>query len=147
MTKYIALAAFAGFLLPLQALMNARASAVLGSPFWPTLVNFIGGLIILVPLITILRLQMPTLELAGRVPVYAWFTGLVGVLFVAQAAYTIPKLGAAGMISLAVAGQMFGSMLFDHFGILQEPDPVSLKKAIGAIFLIAGTWLILRPGN
>lgn len=147
MTKYIALAAFAGFLLPLQALVNARASAVFGSPFWPTLVNFIGGLVILVPLITFLRLPAPTLELAGRVPVYAWFSGVVGVIFVAQAAYTIPQLGAAGMISLAVAGQMFGSMLFDHFGILQDPDPISLQKALGAIFLIAGTWLILRPGS
>jgi transporter family-2 protein len=147
MTKYIALAAFAGFLLPFQALMNARTSAILGNPLWPTLVNFIGGLILLVPLIMLLRLPLPAAEMAGRVPVYAWFTGLIGVVFVAQAAYTIPKLGAAGMISLAVTGQMFGSILFDHFGVLQEPDPVSLQKAIGAILLVAGTWLILRPAS
>lgn len=147
MTKYVVLAALSGFFLPLQALINARSSAILGNPLWPTLVNFIGGLIILVPLITILRLQVPTPELAGRVPVYAWFTGLVGVFFVAQAAYTVPKLGAAGMISLAVAGQMFGSILLDHFGVLQAPDPVSPAKAIGAILLVVGTWLILRPGN
>lgn len=147
MTKYIALAAFAGFLLPFQALVNARTSAILGNPLWPTLINFFGGLLLLIPLIMLLRLPVPAAEAAGRVPFYAWLTGLVGVIFVAQAAYTIPKLGAAGMISLAIAGQMFGSILFDHFGVLQEPDPVSLQKTIGAILLIAGTWLILRPAS
>lgn len=147
MTKYVMLATLAGFFIPLQALLNARSSAVLGNPLWSTLVNFFGGLIILVPLIMILRLQVPTLELASRVPVYAWFTGLLGVFFVAQATYTIPKLGAAGMIALIITGQMLGSMLFDHFGILQKADPVSLEKAIGVILLVAGTWLILRPGS
>lgn len=147
MTKYVAIAAFAGFLLPLQALVNARTGSILGNPLWPTLVNFIGGLIILVPLITLLRLQLPSIEQATRVPPYGWLTGIIGVIFIAQAAYTVPKLGAAGMISLAVAGQMFGSVLLDHFGILHDPDPVSLEKIIGAALLIAGTWLILRPGS
>ncbi len=145
MAKYIAFAALAGFFLPLQALFNARTSAVLGGPFWAALVNFAGGLIFLIPLIFLLRLQVPALEQAARVPWFAWFAGFAGVLFVAQAAYTIPKLGAAGMTAVVIAGQMFGSMAFDHYGVLQQTDAISVQKVLGALLLIAGVWLILRP--
>ncbi|NJM35468.1 MAG: DMT family transporter [Rhodomicrobium sp.] len=147
MLNYIAAAAVAGFFLPLQALINARTSGILGGPFMATLVNFAGGTIMLIVLLLAIRAPVPTVEQLGRVPVYGWFTGLAGVMFVAQAAYTVPKLGAAAMISLVIAGQMFASIAFDHFGVLQEPQPVTLQKAAGALLLLAGVYLILRPGN
>jgi transporter family-2 protein len=147
MTKYIVIAAFGGALLPLQALVNARTSAVLGGPLWATMVNFIGGFLMLTPVMLMLRSQVPTLEQAGRVPLYAWLTGFVGVVFVAQAAYTTPKLGAAGMTAVVIAAQMFASITLDHFGILQTQDTLTPQKMFGALLLIAGVWLILRPGG
>jgi transporter family-2 protein len=147
MLKYIAAAAAAGLFLPLQALVNARTSGILGGPFIATLVNFAGGTIILIVLLVFLRAPIPTAEQIGRMPFYAWFSGLAGVMFVAQAAYTVPKLGAAAMISLVIAGQMFASIAFDHFGVLQTPQPITPYKAAGALLLLAGVFLILRPGN
>jgi transporter family-2 protein len=145
MWVHVALAALSGFFLPLQAVINARTSNVLGGPLWAALVNFGGGFFILLVVMTAIRAQTPTLEQVGRVPSYGWIAGAFGIFFVAQAAFTVPKLGAAAMISLVVAGQMFGSMAYDHFGVLQAPHPVTWEKALGAVLLLAGVLLILRP--
>jgi transporter family-2 protein len=145
MLNYVALAAFAGFFLPLQALINARTSHVLGGPFWATLVNFAGGTLMLIALLTIARAPAPSWEQIGRVPPYGWISGLFGVMFVAQAAFTVPKLGAVAMLAVVVAGQMFGSIVYDHFGVLQQPQPVSWDRLAGVLLLLAGVYLILRP--
>lgn len=147
MLKYILLAAASGLFLPLQALFNARTSSVLGGPLWATFVNFAGGTIMMIVLLAVIRMPPPTMDQIGRVPFYCWFSGLMGMFFVGQAAVTIPKLGAAAMIALVIAGQMFGSIIYDHFGVLQTADPVSWQKILGALFLLAGVWLILRPGH
>jgi transporter family-2 protein len=144
---YVALAALAGFFLPLQALVNARTSQALGGPFVATLVNFVGGTIVLFIILSAMRTPIPTAEQVGKVPFYAWFAGLAGVMFVTQAAVTVPKLGAAAVIALAIAGQLFGSMILDHFGVLQQPHPVTWEKILGAFLLLGGVWLILRPGQ
>lgn len=144
---YVALAAFAGFFLPLQALINARTSQVFGGPLMATLVNFVGGTVALVVILAVMRAPIPTAEQIGKVPFYAWFTGLAGVMFVAQAAFTVPKLGAAGMAAIAITGQLIASMVFDHFGVLQQAHPVTWQKIAGAVLLLGGIWLILRPGE
>ena len=144
---YVALAAFAGFFLPLQALINARTSQVFGGPLMATLVNFVGGTVALVVILAVMRAPVPTAEQIGKVPFYAWFTGLAGVMFVAQAAFTVPKLGAAIMAAIAITGQLIASMVFDHFGVLQQAHPVTWQKIAGAVLLLGGIWLILRPGE
>ena len=65
--QYVALAAFAGFL-PLQALINARTSQVLGGPLMATLVNFIGGTIMLVAVLALMRVPAPSSDQIGKVP-------------------------------------------------------------------------------
>jgi transporter family-2 protein len=145
MLQYIALSALAGFLLPLQSLIAAQVAATINGPLMAALVNFVSGTIALLLLIPLLQVPWPTGAQAALVPGYGWFIGLVGVLVVGQAAVTVPKLGAAGMISLLVAGQMVGSVLMDHFGILQPVQPITMQKLIGTVLLVAGVLLILRP--
>jgi transporter family-2 protein len=143
MLRYIFLAAASGFFLPLQALVNARTSHVLGSTLWATMINFIGGALMLAALLVATRVPVPTLEEAGRVPPYGWVSGFMGMFFVAQAAFTVPKLGAATMMALVIAGQMFGSMTYDYLGVLQTPHTIGSQKILGVLLLIAGVWLML----
>jgi transporter family-2 protein len=145
MFQYVALSAMAGFLLPLQSLIAAQVAATINGPLMAALVNFVSGTAALVPLILLLRVPWPSGAQAALVPGYGWFIGLIGVFAVGQAAFTIPKLGAAGMISLLVAGQMIGSVLMDHFGVLQPVQPITMQKIIGTLLLVAGVLLILRP--
>lgn len=145
MPTHIALAAIAGFLMPLQALINARSSAILGGIFWPTLINFMGGTIIICTVALMARVSIPSAEQFARMPWYGWLPGALGIVFVAQAAFSIPKVGAATMMSLIVAGQLVGSLVFDRLGILQEPQPIGWEKLAGVALLFAGVLLILRP--
>ena len=145
--QYVALAAVAGFLLPLQALVNSRTSQVFGGPFMATLVNFAGGTLILLVILVVLRTPVPTAEQFGKVPAYAWFSGLVGIMFVAQSAFTVPKIGAAAMMATVITGQLFAAIMLDHFGVLQQAHPISVQKVIGALMLLGGVWLVLQPGK
>jgi bacterial/archaeal transporter family-2 protein len=141
----VALAAFAGLIVPLQALIVARVSFIMASPMLAALVNFVSGTVALVALLALSRTPLPTQTQIAQMPVYGWIVGFLGAFFVAQAAYTIPKLGAAATVALIIAGQMIGSLALDHFGILHSAHPVSAQKAAGALLLLVGVFLILRP--
>jgi bacterial/archaeal transporter family-2 protein len=147
MLRYIALASLAGLLLPLQSIIAARLAGAMNGPIMAALVNFAGGTAACVVLILLFRVPWPSGLQAASVPSYAWLIGVFGAFFVAQAAFTIPKLGAAGMIALVVSGQMIGSVVMDHFGILQPVQPVTPQKLLGAALLMGGVFLILRPGQ
>jgi transporter family-2 protein len=147
MFRYVALAALAGLFLPLQSILAARVAASINGPMMAALVNFAGGTLAVAVLIVLFQVPWPSGAQAALVPNYAWLLGLFGAFFIAQAAVTVPKLGAAGMIALVIAGQMIGSVLMDHFGIMQPVQPITLQKLVGAAFLIAGVFLILRPGQ
>jgi len=55
----------------------------------------------------------------------------------------VPGLGAAFFIALLVAGQMIGSIAFDHFGLLGLSEhPIDLPRVIGATLLVVGVVLI-----
>ena len=147
MLLHIALAGLTGLLLPLQSLIAARLSAAINGPIMAALVNFAVGTLVLAALALMLRLPWPSGTQAAGVPFWAWLSGALGAFFVAQAAFTIPKLGAAGMMALVVAGQIIGSVLMDHFGVMQPVQPITPQKLLGALFLMAGVFLILRPAS
>jgi bacterial/archaeal transporter family-2 protein len=147
MLQSVVLASLAGLLLPLQSIIAARVAETINGPFMAALVNFVGGTAALIVLILVFRVPWPSGTQAALVPGYAWAIGLFGAFFVAQAAFVIPKLGAAGMVALVITGQMIGSVIMDHFGIMQPVQPVTLQKVFGAVLLMGGVFLILRPGQ
>ena len=55
----------------------------------------------------------------------------------------LPRLGVATVLALIVAGQMLGSLAFDHFGLLGLPQhPASLARLAGVAFLLFGVVLV-----
>ncbi len=57
-----------------------------------------------------------------------------------------PKLGAGTLVAAVVAGQMFTSLLLDHYGLIGFPvHSLSLVRFLGAVLVIAGVILIQRP--
>ncbi|HEY8714285.1 MAG TPA: DMT family transporter, partial [Candidatus Acidoferrum sp.] len=68
---------------------------------------------------------------------------LFGAIYIAISILLVPRLGAAIVIGLIVAGQMLGSLAFDHFGLLGIPvHPASFPRLVGAALLITGVILI-----
>jgi transporter family-2 protein len=72
-----------------------------------------------------------------------WVGGVFGVCFISLALVLLPRLGAAGFMALALAGQVVASLLLDHFGWFGLAErPISLPKVVGVVLLIAGVVLI-----
>ncbi len=145
MTHYILLAALAGFLIPLQSLINARLGSLLTGPLSAALANFAVGLVAISLLLVGLRYPMPSVMQVATTPWWAWVGGVLGAYFIFAIASSVPFLGAAGTFSIVIATQLVAAMLFDHFGVLHTAQPVAATRLIGAAFLLCGVYLILRP--
>jgi transporter family-2 protein len=140
---YVLLALAAGLCLPTQAGINAQLNLWARSPVLTAAISFAVGTAVLVVYALLQRLSLPPLaEAAGR-PWWIWTGGALGAFFVAVAVVLVPRLGATTMLALILAGQMGGSLLLDHFGLLGYPlHPVSAGRLLGVALLAAGVVLI-----
>jgi transporter family-2 protein len=90
-----------------------------------------------------LREPWPSLQIIQRSHWISWSGGLFGAIYTGISILLIPRLGAAMVIALIVAGQMIGSLAFDHFGVLGVPvHSLSLSRVVGAAPLVFGVVLI-----
>ena len=81
----------------------------------------------------------------AKVPWWAWTGGVIGAVFVASATVLVPRLGAASLICLVVAGQLVGSVVLDHFGVLHARQPVDALRVVGLLMVVAGALLVVKP--
>jgi bacterial/archaeal transporter family-2 protein len=137
------LAVAAGISLVTQQVLNANLRTVLGSAAWSGFMSYFVGVVCMMALALLLRDPIPSAATAARIPWFEWSGGLFGAIFIGLAIFLIPKLGAATFFVLLVAGQMFGSIVFDHFGLMGVPvHPVSVVRIAGAMLLVGGVVLI-----
>ena len=137
------LAVSGGISLVVQQALNANLRSALNSAAWSGFVSYLLGVICMALLALALQDPLPSVATAARIPWFAWSGGLFGAIFIALAIFLIPQLGAATFFALLIAGQMLGSIAFDHFGLLGLPvHPVSALRVAGAALLVGGVVLI-----
>lgn len=135
-------AVLVGALLPLQALVNARLGQLTLGALFASLASFAVGTLALALLWAASR---PALGGLPQAPWWAWTGGLVGAAFVFAATLLVPRLGAASLICLVVFGQLAGSLLLDHFGVLHARTPIDAGRVAGVLLVAAGAALVVRP--
>jgi transporter family-2 protein len=137
------LAVAAGISIVVQQALNANLRTALGSATWSGFMSYFIGVICMVALALLLQDPIPSLTTASRIPWFAWSGGLFGAIFIGLGIFLVPQLGAATFFALLIAGQMLGSIAFDHFGVLGVPvHPVSAIRVAGAALLVGGVVLI-----
>ena len=139
----LALALFIGMLLPLQALINASLGKQAGGPLFASLASFSVGTLVLLAWWLASRPAFEAAALA-KVPWWAWTGGVIGAVYVAAATLLVPRMGAAALICAVVFGQVLGSLLLDHFGVLHARQPVDPMRLHGALLVVAGSLLVVR---
>lgn len=133
----------AGLSFVFQQAVNANLRAEIGSPWWAGFVSYLGGTIVMLVVALALREPWPSAQAILRSHLMSWSGGLFGAIYIAISILLIPRLGAAVVIALIVAGQMIGAMAFDHFGILGVPiHPANASRLLGAALLVGGVVLI-----
>jgi transporter family-2 protein len=142
---FILLAFVAGFCLPTQAGINVHLNHWTQSAILAATISFAVGTIGLLVYALCLRIPWPALDAISRHPWWIWTGGLLGAFLVASTVVLAPRLGAAPMIALIVAGQMTASVVLDHFGWLgYQLHPLSGPRILGVFLLVGGVVLIQR---
>jgi len=140
---YILMAVVAGSFLPTQAGINSQLNLWTRSPILTAGISFAVGTLSLVGFALVTRVPLPDPTVVDRYPWWIWTGGFLGAFFVASAVVLAPKLGAASMVSLIIAGQMLASIFLDHFGVIGYPvHPLNIWRFIGVICIIGGVVLI-----
>ncbi len=142
---FIIFSVLVGAALPLQALVNARLGNVTAGPIFAATLSLLTGLVVLAIVLVFQRPAWPPVEQLVRLPGWMWVGGVVGVAYVVLAILGVPRIGAAGFVALVVLGQMIGSLIVDHYGVLHAAQPVNAGRIFGVVLVIAGMLLVLQP--
>ncbi len=145
--KYVltTIAILIGGLLAVQGSINSQLGGFLKHPIQASFTNFLVGTICLFILNLILRTEVPKAEVLSQIPVYLFFGGILGAIFVSSVVILIPKIGVATMLGATIGGQMIVATVIDHFGWFSvNPQPVSIGKIAGILFIIVGVFFIQR---
>lgn len=68
--------------------------------------------------------------------------GLLGALYVLIMVMTVPKIGVTAAFFSIITGQIFISVIIDHFGLFGgQTFPVDAKKAAALLLMIASIYL------
>jgi transporter family-2 protein len=142
---YAFLALLAGAALPTQIGINNTLRTGIGSPIFAAVISFIVGSLSLLAVALATRSPWPSMQAISRLPAWVWLGGVFGAYYVATAIFTAPRLGAANLITLTIAGQLFMSLALDHFGLIgYAQHSINVWRTVGALLLVAGAALILR---
>ena len=131
--------------LVLQQALNADLRVSLNSAAWAGFISYIGGTLCMIVLIFIMGDGIPSAAAVVRTPWFSWTGGLFGAIYIALGILLLQQLGAATFIALFVVGQMFASLVFDHFGLFGSIRySIDAKRIAGILLMIAGVYLARR---
>jgi transporter family-2 protein len=135
-----------GSLLPIQAILNTRLGKQTGGPLMGAFISFTVGLICLFLLnLATNTAAVVNLKPAIVTPWYIWLGGFLGAIFVGYITWVNQQQGVALTFALVVSGQVFCSLIIDHFGLLGSAvRTITLEKIIGAVLIIVGIILIKK---
>jgi transporter family-2 protein len=140
---YVLFAFAAGAALPVQFGINAQLSSWLDSPVRAAFVSFLTGAIILAVAAALMFKPMPSGSRLGHAPWWVWVGGAFGAFYVVASIVTAPRLGAATVVAVIVAGQSVASVVVDHFGWVGfEPRHVSPGRLVGMALVGTGVALV-----
>ncbi|MFD1745531.1 DMT family transporter [Rhizobium helianthi] len=128
-----------GAVVPFQAGANAVLGRTLGHPLWGTLLSLCVSFACILPIMALAKVGAPNWSNLAHSPRWIWIGGVVGVIYITGALMLAPKLGAAGFVMAAIAGQMLASIIIDHWGLVGLPQkPVSWSRLSGLALIFLG---------
>lgn len=137
------LALGAGVSFVFQQAVNGNLRAELGSAWWAGFISYLGGTMVMLAVALALREPATWATAISQGRWMSWSGGVFGAIYIAVSIFLVPRLGAATVIGLIVAGQMLCSLAFDQFGLFGLPvHGLTPLRAVGAALLVSGVVLI-----
>lgn len=129
------LAIIGGIAVAIQGQVNGMLGKKAGV-FEGAFISFAVGTIAL--FFTVLFFGKGNLSVVATVPKWQLIGGLLGVVYLSIAVFSVPKIGVAPTLVAVIAGQIIMGAIIDHFGLFGGMQiPLDLKKmvAIGLLFV------------
>ncbi len=144
---YIFLMIVAGAAVAGQIAVNAQLRTVMASGLWATNISFAvttaTGLTALAIGIATGRAPLPAAVTAAGAPWWIWVGGFGGFGYVFLSLLSAHRLGGALVATAGILGQLFASVLIDHYGWLGMPvQRVTVVRIAGLLLVAAGLGLI-----
>jgi len=137
--------ALGGAGLTLQMAWNARLRISTGSPVLTTIISVFVTLLSLALVWASGVADRGSMPAFNSLPKWAWFGGAFAAYYLVASLVAIPKIGAASVFSLVIAGQMIAALVLDStgaFGVTQ--NSLRISHVIGTALLLVGAILIQR---
>lgn len=143
----VLLAILIGTLMPVQAGLNAELTRILKHPYLGAFISLTTGAIAVAALVVIKGIGFTELKRFTDVPPHLYLGGILGAIFVGSSLFFIPRMGATPMIAAFITGQLLGSVLIDHFGLLGlASTPINFTRILGIFLLFSGLFLVIKKG-
>lgn len=140
------LVAIGGAGLTMQMAWNSRLRVATGSPVLTTIISVLLTLLSLVLIWASGAVARGSVPAFNSVPKWAWFGGVFAAYYLVASLIALPKLGAAAVFSLVIAGQMVAAIILDSTGAFGVPYiSLTLSRVVGAALLVIGVVLIQKP--
>jgi transporter family-2 protein len=140
---YLLFAFVAGAALPVQAGINAELADWLGSPVRAAFVSFATGALLLAVAAAFVFRPLPSWGRIGHAPWWVWLGGVLGSFYVLASIVSAPKLGAATLVGVIVAGQALASIVVDNFGWVGfETKHISVGRVAGLLLVGLGVFFV-----
>jgi bacterial/archaeal transporter family-2 protein len=127
---------------PLMVRMNLRMAAATG-PMESAVVLHLVGLVAGLGFVAAGWRERGFGGIASA-PWWTWLAGAIGVSCMALMNSAMPRIGAAGALAVAVAGQLGAALLFEQAGLLGDVRAADPSRWAGVLLLVAGAWLVSR---
>jgi transporter family-2 protein len=140
----VALTAFVGGLIALQAPINSTLGKRIGT-LPAASVSFAIGTVVLVVLALIFGGGFGKLGEARHLSWVYLTGGVLGAAYVTSVLVTVRTLGAGGVVAATIAGQLTAAVIVDQLGVLGvEKQVITAPRVAGVLLLAAGTFLVVR---
>jgi transporter family-2 protein len=140
---YYLFAVVAGAMLPFQFGINSVLARYVDGAARASLVSFTVGTLSLLLAVLLFYRGAPSGEKLAGAPWWVWIGGILGAFYVLGSVVTAPKLGAATLVALILAGQAVASLTVDHFGLVGfDENPVTPGRLLGIALVAAGVVLV-----
>src|SRR4051812_23248309 len=134
-----------GAALALQVAWNARLRIATGSPVLTTMISIVVTLISLLLLWIAGVTGRGSMPAMNSLPKWAWLGGICAAYYLIASLVALPKLGAAAVFSLVIAGQLITALILDSTGAFGVPHlGLSPGRILGVLLLLAGVVLIQK---
>ncbi len=142
-TIFALLAVGAGCCIALQASANGKFRQNIGSPEYAAFLSICGTFVTAVTAMLLLRPAVPSVAALRETQWWNWIGGPLGALIVLAGAALTRELGAALFIALVVGGQLFCSLVLDHYALMGlKEQPITPGRLLGAGLVVAGVLCI-----